>query len=207
MSAPVWLPNHTYALYAIVNETTGLPMWRCTTAGVSGGTEPVWPTASPWTITDGSVVWTLNTTFRQDIHDGLVTLLGLFKTANPTLLRQIWHARPNSFTLGELPAVVIGSMSETATTQQGIRTRGGTGVTFDIIDRAPEPQEADERMNVLVDAFWDLLTANPHMASGTSLVTPIGVIDEDSGLISEGTNLYWISNTFAFSVQQAEGRT
>jgi hypothetical protein len=207
VSAPVWLPNHTYALWAIVRPTaTDLPMYRCTTAGVSGAAEPTWPVANPWMTSDGSVVWTLNTTFRQQIHAGLLTTLGLFKTANPTLLRKIWHVRPESFTLGDLPAVVLGSMSEEAITQQGIRTRGGTLVTFEIIDRAPDPDEADERMNVLVDAFWDLLTANPHMASGTSLVTPIGVIDNDSGSITEAPNLNWISNTFAFSVQTAEGR-
>jgi hypothetical protein len=202
-----WLPNHAYLAGAVVTETAGLPLWRCTTAGTSAGTEPTWPTASPWTVTDGgTLVWTLNTTFRQDIRAGLRTVIGGFKTANPTLLRQIWNTRPDSFTVGELPAIVLGSMSETAATSQGIRTRGGTLVTFDIVDRAPDNEEASNRMDLLVDALWDLLTANPHMASATSLVTPIGITDNDGGNIAEGVNLNWISNTFAFEVQKAEGR-
>lgn len=33
-------------------------MYRCTTAGTTGSTEPTWPTTSGGTVTDGTAVWT-----------------------------------------------------------------------------------------------------------------------------------------------------
>lgn len=207
MSAPVWTANTAYLAGAVVTETTGLPLWRATVAGTSAGAEPTWPTAAPWTVSDGgTLVWTLNTTFREDVHNGIVTTLTAFKTANPTLLRQVWHARPGSYTLGELPAAVIGNLTETIATANGIRQRMFTGFTVELVDRAPDSQEADDRMNVLIDALLDYLTAAYHMASGTSIVEPIGVTDGDSG-ISEATNLYWYSNVITFRAYVAEGRT
>lgn len=204
---PVWTAATAYLAGAIVTETTGLPMWRCTTAGTSGNAEPTWPTASPWTVTDGTVVWTLNTTFRQDVHDGIVTTLTNWQTANPTLLRQVYHARPDSYTLGDLPAATVGNMTESITVMNGIRQRRMDGFTVELIDRAPIAGEADDRMNALVDGLMDYITDAYHSASGTSIVEPIGVSDGDSGLIAEGSNLYWYSNVLIFRAYVAEGRT
>jgi hypothetical protein len=206
MSTPVWLPNHAYAAGAVVTETTGLPMWRATVAGTSAGTEPTWPAASPWTVTDGGVTWTLNTTFRQDVHAGILSTLTLFRTANPTLLRAIWHARPASYTLGELPAAVLGDFTESIAVRNGVRQRQMDGFTVTLVDRAPDAQEADDRMNALIDALMDYITAAYHSASGTSIVEPIGVSDGDVG-ISEATNLSWYSNVITFRAYVMEGRT
>src|SRR5512146_2492632 len=204
---PTWLANTAYLAGAIVTETTGLPLWRCTTAGTSGGSEPTWPTASPWTVSDNSVTWTLNTTFREDVRAGIVSTLTLWKTANPTLIRKVWQVRPESFTLGDLPCVVIGNMSESISTMNGIRQRQLDSFTVDVVDRTPENAEAAARMDVLIDGLLDYLTAAYHSASATSIVEPIGVTDGDGGLVREAENVYWYSNSINFRAYVAEGRT
>ena len=37
-------------------------LYKCTTAGTTAGTEPAWPTTNGGTVTDGTVVWTEQTT-------------------------------------------------------------------------------------------------------------------------------------------------
>lgn len=206
-----WQANTPYLAGAVVMETSGLPLWRCTTAGTSGGSEPTWATAAPWTTSDNSVTWTLNTTFREDVRAGMLTTLGLFKIANPTLIRKIWTVRPESFTLGDLPALVLGNLTESIGggngPYQGIRQRTMTGFTVDIVDRSPDNTEAANRADLIVDALMDYLTAAYHMASPTSIVSPIGVTDGETGAISEGQNLYWYSQVLIFSANVAEGRT
>ncbi len=207
MTDITWLPNHAYGTGAVVTETAGLPLWRCTTSGTSSGTEPTWPTASPWTVTDGgTLVWTLNTTFREDVRAGMISTLSSFKSANPTLLRKVWFVRPESFTTGDLPAMVIGNLTESIATANGIRQRQMDGFTVEIIDRVADNLESSERGDLLVDAIMDFLTAAYHMASGTSIVEPIGVTDGDSGAIGEGQNLYWYSQVITFRAYIAEGR-
>jgi hypothetical protein len=201
-----WLPNHDYLAGAVVMETAGLPLWRCTTAGTSGGTEPTWATAAPWTTSDGSVTWTLNTTFREDVRAGISGTLTTWKAANPKLLRKVWQVRPAGFTTGDLPCAVIGDLSETITTMQGIRQRMLDNFTVELVDRTPDNLEAAARMDVLVDALLDYLTAAYHSASGTSIVEPIGVSDGGSGP-AEGVNVAWYSNLINFRAYVAEGRT
>jgi hypothetical protein len=203
-----WLPNHAYLAGAVVTETTGLPLWRCTTAGTSAGTEPSWPSSPPWAVTDGAtLVWTLNTTFRQNVRAGITTTLGLFKAANPTLLRKIWRVRPESFTLGDLPAMTVGNLTESIATTNGVRQRQMDGFTVEITDNVADNTETSNRGDLLVDAIMDFLTANYHMASGTSIVEPIGVTDGESGAVGEGQNLFWYSQILSFRAFVMEGRT
>lgn len=204
---PAWAATHAYVAGAVVSETTGLPLWRATVAGTSAGAEPTWPTGSPYSIVDGgTLTWVRNTTFRSDVHAGIITKLVAFRAANPTLIRKVWHARPDSFILGDLPAVVLGNLTESITTMQGIRQRRMDGFTVEVVDRAPVADEADDRMNGLVDALMDYITEAYHMASGTSIVEPIGVLDGDTG-VNEAENLHWFSNILSFRAYVAEGRT
>lgn len=203
----VWLPTHPYAAGAVITETAGLPLWRATVGGTTAGSEPSWPTAAPWTVTDGTVTWTLNTTFREDVRSAINATLTAWKAANPTLLRKVWQARPDSFTLGDLPCAVVGNLTERIQTTNGIRQRQMDGFTVELVDRSPENTEAALRSDLLVDGLLDYITAAYHMASGTSIVEPIGVSDGDSGSISEAPNLSWVSNVLIFRAYVAEGRT
>ncbi len=59
MYAPAWLMNTPYALNAEITGSDG-NIWKCTTAGTSGATQPAWP-ASPTVSTtqvDNTATWT-----------------------------------------------------------------------------------------------------------------------------------------------------
>lgn len=56
---PVWESNHLYVVGDIVTPTTGnAHIYRVTTAGTSGSSEPVFPTGSGATVTNGTAVFT-----------------------------------------------------------------------------------------------------------------------------------------------------
>lgn len=58
-----WTASTAYALndYVMPNTTNGR-IYKCTTAGTSAATEPTWPTTAGGTVTDGTAVWTEQTT-------------------------------------------------------------------------------------------------------------------------------------------------
>jgi len=58
-AVPQWLSTTPYGLGAVVVPATANGyLYRCTTAGTSGGSPPAWNTASGSTTADGTVVWT-----------------------------------------------------------------------------------------------------------------------------------------------------
>jgi hypothetical protein len=60
---------------AVTSGQTTIPatpngrLYRCTTAGTTGGTEPAWPTTSGGTVSDGTAVWTeMSPDFRANTN-------------------------------------------------------------------------------------------------------------------------------------------
>jgi hypothetical protein len=54
-----WTANTVYSAGAYVVPTiANNRVYKCTTAGTSGGSQPTWPTTAGGTVTDGTVVWT-----------------------------------------------------------------------------------------------------------------------------------------------------
>jgi hypothetical protein len=75
-----WLATHTYAVGAIVRQTSltlyaGQRCFRASaiTTGISGGTEPTWNLGLGATTTDGGVTWTECTGNSAHQHDNSVT--------------------------------------------------------------------------------------------------------------------------------------
>ncbi|KKL89143.1 hypothetical protein LCGC14_1917660, partial [marine sediment metagenome] len=70
--ARAWQANFNYYENEVVRPTVpygaehGDFIYRCTTEGVSGATEPTWTTLPSDTISDGSVVWTLEYDYIYD---------------------------------------------------------------------------------------------------------------------------------------------
>ena len=61
--APTWQPSTSYSVGQYVIPTTynssgPKRLYRCTTAGTSGSSEPTWPTTDGGTVSDGTVEWT-----------------------------------------------------------------------------------------------------------------------------------------------------
>lgn len=62
---PAWQNAHSYALYDVIKPSQDNDRhYLCTTAGISGGTEPIWGTTEGGTTTDGQTVWTCYVTHR-----------------------------------------------------------------------------------------------------------------------------------------------
>src|ERR1041385_6647191 len=56
---PVWESNHLYVVGDIITPTTrNSHIYRVTTAGTSGSTEPTFPTSSAATVVSGQVTFT-----------------------------------------------------------------------------------------------------------------------------------------------------
>lgn len=62
----VWAASTAYALNDYVAPVThNGRVYKCTTAGTSAATQPTWPTTNGGTVTDGTVVWTEQTTAME----------------------------------------------------------------------------------------------------------------------------------------------
>lgn len=179
---PYWLANTAYTVTGVVIPTTFSGFtWRCTTAGTSAGTEPVWPDPllSP-TVSDGTVTWSVGTGFRQALQSGLAAVVQAFATANPTIIRAVKTVRPPSFETGELPLFYIGDMTETIATSQGVRSRKFDGFSGFLVDHlGGDPYYSNDRMNFAADVLADLFTFNVHAASGRSIFQHVGTRDAE----------------------------
>ena len=144
----------------------------------------------------------MTTTFRSDIAGGLHTILTGFAAANPTLLRRAFRARPASWTT-DTPCAWVETRNETVTHDSGLRMRAMTPSVV-VVDRLTDNIETMDRMDDLVDALLDYLTANPHIASNT--VWDQLTITDETDQLPDGS---WITAVrFSFgNVNVREGRS
>lgn len=139
---------------------------------------------------------------RTDFVTGLVTVLNTYKTANPTLLRGVFTARPEGSAF-EKPAAYIGNRDETVGHDSGLRTRTFLGLTVWVLDTFPVNQETADRMDVLVDGLQDAFTNAPHAGGGNTVISVTSVQDTE---VTLGDAIYRAAVfTFAQGVVQ-EGR-
>lgn len=202
MTLPAWASGTAYLAGARVSPTVpDGTAWLAETGGTSGGTEPTWPTAEPWTVVDGGVTWGLASTFRARCVAGVYAVLTDFRSANPTLLKGLWRARPKSMTNLDLPGAYLGPRRETVAHGSQIRQTTLT-VPVTAIVPVPDNAEAETFMDDLMDALRDAFTLNYHAASGFSITSQEGADDGDQ---PEG-GVPYLANSLAIVNTIAEGR-
>lgn len=203
-TTPSWVALTAYLVGARVAPVvpSGLNFYA-TVAGTSGAAEPTWPTADPWTVTDGTVTWRLATSFRQLVGAGLVTVLTNFRAANPWALKGIAPARPANLTKLDLPGAYVDGFDETVSHNAGIRTRTFSGLSVVLVVMVPDNIEASAATDTIVDALQDAFTAAYHAADGSSIIEQTSVSEE---AIDEG-GVPYLGNRFSFSrTSKSEGR-
>ena len=116
------------------------------------------------------------TTFRTDVADGLLAVLNTFITANPTLLKRAYRARPSGFP--DLPAAYIADRSEDITHDSGTRTRTMSGLSFMVVDEITDNLETMARFDTLIDLLVDAITASPQLGT-TGIWSRLTVTDQE----------------------------
>jgi hypothetical protein len=185
---PAWQPAHAYLLYGRVTPVVpdGRVFW-VTVPGTSAGAEPTWPTMAPWTVVDGGVTWGLASSARALFVAELLAALQAFRAANPTLLLGVLPARPKSLSNASLPVAWVGSRDETLVHTGALRTRTFSGLTVEVADTVPDNDQAEARMDILIDGLMDLFTATfrnfPTAITQQASVTEVSLDDRFPGLI------------------------
>lgn len=207
MSLPVWTAGTTVLAGHLVSKTTpDGTAWYATQNGVTGGSEPTWPTADPWTVTDNTTAWALTTSFRTLAMDGLYTILVAFRDANTSLLKGVAKARPKSLTNLDLPGVYIaGSDEQILYPGTQLQTRNMTGLSVMVVDQTPDNTEAEDRMDVLVDGLVGLFARSFHAIDGRSVLqmTTITEVPFDEGGVPYLATLISLGGTFKTEGSQA----
>lgn len=204
---PYWQALHAYSLTAVIRPTTFVGYtWRVTTAGTSGATEPTWPNPllTP-TIVDGTVTWSADVAFRSQTQAAILSLVGTFKAANPTIIRSVESVRPGSFAgTSALPCFFIGDMSESYAYVGQLWQRTLSGFSCYLVDQLGTIGDSNDRMNFAHDVLADLFTVNFHAISGQSILQLTGI--NDTEFDDSGTRFPALEFQFG-STSMQEGRT
>jgi hypothetical protein len=122
----VWTPSTALTLNTLrVPSTRTGYVYKVTTAGTTGTTEPTWPTTTGGTVTDGSVVWTVDVAApwlgswnvaeasavgcewrAAKLADQFTVALGNGKSFNRMETPQFWLARAKDLRKGSGASVI-----------------------------------------------------------------------------------------------------
>lgn len=131
------------------------------------------------------------TTMRAQFRAALVGILEDFQTANPTLLRQTYRARPASF---HPPMAYVGPITEpTIQHKFGARRRRLMRAPLLLVEGLYENAETSDRLDVLADAMIDYLTIEHDRVSGRTLLQAVSSeeveLDLGGGTIYAATSI------------------
>ena len=124
---------------------------------------------------------TVATTYRADARVALNTLLSSFLAANPTLLNQVYRARPKTL---HPPCAFIGDWHEpTITLDMSIVTRLPQ-VDLVLVQGEYDNAETMDAQDVLTDAFISYLANNAHQGNG--VITRLSTADAEVNFSAPG---------------------
>lgn len=95
--------------------------------------------------------------WRTSVRDNYVATLGAFQAANPTLVDQVYRARPES--VADTRAIFVGGIRETYLLDSGTFTRT---VDVDVVCSVhlADNQETQDKLDEMADAVIDWLAAD-----------------------------------------------
>lgn len=109
-----------------------------------------------------------------DVRQGCVNVLNDVKTANPTLLGEVYAARPASLALG-IPCAYVGdfrgNLSHTVRIRQWAGAEQDVVLVFAAWDNAEQQAAADALAQLVVDAF----PQNGHFANDNMVGSPVRI--------------------------------
>lgn len=141
-------------------------------------------------------------TFRNDLVAGLFSLLGAFKTANPTMLHAVYRSRPKAF--ADRPLAYVATRPEVLEHSVGIHRRTFSPTVTIVYPARDYSEEMADVQDDVVDAFLEYASSRPHQISGQTLVEPRTT--EDVELELDGAYYPATIVTFA-AVQQVGAQT
>lgn len=140
------------------------------------------------------------TSFRQQLRAGCLTVLNTYKTANPTLLPNIYDYPPESFTTpcAYVEKTVNEKIEHDASTRRRVLT-----VNVVLVTKLMSNDQATGEQDVLVDGLVDEFTATPNAASTTTMIQPVSVTDTE---ITAGEGVRYAGAVITIEGSIQEGR-
>lgn len=147
----------------------------------------------------------MTTTARQSIRAGIVGMLQAFQAANPTVIYSVYSARPSGMGV-EAPGTFVGNINEPSIIHTaGVRQRNFSTevVVFDTF--APSNEEQAARLDIVVDALLDYLTAHADYIAGT-VQAPTSITDGEFSIQGGQQTVHYRAVSIAIGATIMEGR-
>lgn len=138
------------------------------------------------------------TTFRANTRTGIATVMGAFRTANPTLLRAHYDEKPAAFT--NTPCSYLSPRPEVISHDSGTRER----VMSPSVTVVKDGRQTMASFDALVDLLVDHFTTYPHIVTGT--IWDRMTVEDDREEAGDGSSLPSVRFTFT-NLSIREGRT
>lgn len=141
------------------------------------------------------------TSFRTDFRAGLLTILQGVQTAHQDLLSQVSDFPPESFATPH--AFVAKGMPERISIDASLRRRILTARIV-VVAKLLSNDQVTSETDTLVDLIVDAVTADPHAASDSTMIAPVGV--EDGPEIPTSDGIIYSAVTIVVEGSIQEGR-
>ena len=119
-------------------------------------------------------------TFRVDFTTHLNTVVNAYITANPTIVRRFWRARPGSF--AELPVAFMDSIREDTVILDNGTWQRHLSSSIVVVDAYSDNEQVNARLHIAVDGLRSWLVRMTYATVGGGILTISGAIDQDFDL-------------------------
>ncbi len=164
MAYALWSSNTAISLGTVVAATQVVPtglVFKCTTAGTTGGTEPAFGTDVGSTVTDGTVVWTAISSVFEDLNTFAPDkIIELFEITFSTAVASVVGASKYYFH-GGLNAGFTGNVVFNSNTYTAIPIKAD-GFELTTQGSIPRPKIAIANLNGTITTLLKLVNTAQH---------------------------------------------